>query len=47
MRERLTTLSELAGFACLSVSGFHVGEAVGYAVTGLCLIAVGFLAGRG
>lgn len=46
MRNIATTLAELAGFACLATSGFLVSEVVGFAVTGLCLIAIGILAGR-
>lgn len=46
MRNVVTTLAELAGFACLATAGFLVSDAIGFAVTGLCLIAVGFLAGR-
>jgi membrane protein DedA with SNARE-associated domain len=47
MRNLVTTLCELAGFACLATAGFLVAEALGFAITGASLIAIGFLAGRG
>lgn len=46
MRNIATTLAELAGFACLATSGFLVSEALGFAVAGASLIAIGILAGR-
>lgn len=46
MRNTATTLAELAGFACLATAGFLVSEALGFAVAGACLIAIGILAGR-
>lgn len=46
MRNVLTTLVELSGFALLTVAGFHVDEALGYATGGLSCLAIGYLAGR-
>lgn len=46
MRNFVTTLAELAGFACLSSAGFLVAPELGLTVTGVSLITVGYLAGR-
>jgi membrane protein DedA with SNARE-associated domain len=47
VRDFVTTICELAGFAALVVAGFLVADAVGFATLGASLLAIGFLAGRG
>lgn len=48
MRDLVTTCVEVAGFACVDAGAFlGLGIAVGLVVTGLTLIALGYLIGRG
>ena len=46
MRDALTTLLEVAGFVCLVASAATLGLGPALLVGGLCLIALGYLAGR-
>ena len=46
MRDVLTTLLELAGFALLAVAAWLVAPPLGLAVAGVSCIAIGWLTGR-
>ncbi len=46
MRDAVTTLLELAGFACLIAAAFTISVTLGLAVAGVALVAIGILAGR-
>lgn len=39
---RLSTLAELAGFACLSLAAWRWNATLGVAVAGLCLLLIGY-----
>lgn len=47
MRDAVTTLLEVLGFACLVAAGFTVSLTVGLLVAGVALLTIGYLAGRG
>ncbi len=47
LRPVRTALLALGGFAALSVAGFHLGQAVGWAAVGLSLLALEFLSRPG
>lgn len=42
----VTTVMEIAGVACVAVAGFLVLPALGFALTGLGLLALGWAMGR-
>lgn len=46
MRDAVTTVIELAGFACIAAAGYTIGLTAGLFVTGLVCLAIGYLAGR-
>lgn len=46
MRATITTLLEVAGFACLVASAATLGLGPALLVAGLSLLAIGYLAGR-
>ena len=46
MRDTITTLLEVAGFAFIGVAAFQVNLGVGLLVVGCELIALGYLLGR-
>ena len=46
MRDSVTTLVELLGFACISVAMFSVAFTAGMLVTGVELVVIGYLTGR-
>lgn len=46
MRDSVTTLVELLGFACVAVGMFSIAFWLGMVVAGAELVVIGYLAGR-
>jgi hypothetical protein len=46
VRDVVTTVLEVVGFACLAAAGFLVSVTLGLVVLGLALILIGYFAGR-